>query len=64
MIFFYIETIYVVVHEPGCSVARGILVPWPVIEPVSPALQGRFLTTELPEKSPENMFLNDQRAEF
>ena len=56
--------VVVVVHEPGCSVARGILVPQSGIEPVSPALQGRYLTTELPEKSPENMFLNDQRAEF
>ena len=27
----------------GCSVARGILVPWPGIEPISPAMQGRFL---------------------
>ena len=26
----------------------GILVPWPGIKPVSPALQGRFLTTGLP----------------
>ena len=31
--------------------ARGILVPWPGIEPVSPAWQGRFLTTGPPGKS-------------
>ena len=31
--------------------AHGILVPWPGIEPVSPALQGRFLTTGPPGKS-------------
>ena len=28
-----------------------ILVPWPGIEPASPALEGRFLTTEPPGKS-------------
>ena len=28
---------------PNCSVASGILDPWPGIEPVSPALQGGFL---------------------
>ena len=32
--------------------ARGILVPWPGIEPSSPALQGRFWTTGSPGKSP------------
>ena len=35
----------------GCSVAYGILVPWPGIEPASPALQGGFLTTGPPGKS-------------
>ena len=34
-----------VVHRLGCSKACGILFPWPGIEPESPALQGRFLTT-------------------
>ena len=34
-----------------CPVACGILVPQPRIEPVSPALEGRFLTTGLPGKS-------------
>ena len=29
----------------SCSGARGILVPCPGIEPVSPALHGGFLTT-------------------
>ena len=33
------------------SMACRILVPWPGIEPMSPALQGRFSTTELPGKS-------------
>ena len=34
-----------------CPVACGILVPGPGIEPVSPALEARFLTTEPPGKS-------------
>ena len=38
-------------------VARGILVPWPGIEPASPALQGRFLTIGLPGKSSLPMLL-------
>ena len=36
-----------------CSVACGILVPWPGIEPSSPALQGGFLTGP-PGKSHES----------
>ena len=37
----------VIVHRLSCSVAFGILIPWPGIEPVSPALQGGFLTIGL-----------------
>ena len=36
----------VVVHGLSCSMACGILVLWPGIWPVSPALPGRFLTSE------------------
>ena len=36
----------------SCFEACGILVPQPGIEPVSPALPGRFLTTGPPGKSP------------
>ena len=36
----------------GCPVACGILVPQPGIKLVSPALEGGFLTTEPPGKSP------------
>ena len=39
------------VLELGCPAACGILVPWPRIEPSSPALEGRFLTTGPPGKS-------------
>ena len=39
-------------HEGfSCSAACGILVHWLEIEPKSPALQGRFLTTGPPRKS-------------
>ena len=30
----------------SCPVAQGIIAPWPGIEPMSPALQGRFLTAD------------------
>ena len=39
-------------------VASGILVPWPGIEPTSPALEGEFLTTGPPGKSQELCTLN------
>ena len=35
----------IVVLRLSSSVACGILVPWPGIKPVSPALQGGFVTT-------------------
>ena len=38
-------------HKLTCPVACGILVPQPRTSPVSPALEGRFLTTRLPGKS-------------
>ena len=47
----------------NCSKARRILVPWSGIEPMSPAGQGRFLTTGLPGKSLTPIFLN-QGSEF
>ena len=42
----------------SCSVAGIILVPWPRIEPMSPALQGRFLTTKPPGKSPKYFLIH------
>ena len=36
----------------SCSKACCILVPWPGVEPMSPALQSGFLTTGPPGKSP------------
>ena len=40
-----------------CSpLARGILVPRPEIEPASPVLEGRFLTTGPPRNSPDCQF--------
>ena len=41
----------VVALVPACSVACGISVPWPGIEPASPALRGEFLTTGPPGKA-------------
>ena len=38
----------------SCPAACGILVPWPGIEPVSPVMEGRFLTTGPPRKSQKN----------
>ena len=38
-------------HELSCPVACGILFPGPEIEPMFPALAGRFLTTGPPGKS-------------
>ena len=39
-----------------CPVACRILVPWPRIEPMTPALQDRFLTTGPPRKSQNHLF--------
>ena len=44
----------VVVHGLSCPTACGILVPQPGIEPGSPALEGGFLTTGPPGKSPNH----------
>ena len=49
--------VVIVAYELHWSVACGILVAWPGIEPVSPELQGGFLTTGLPEKSHGRNFL-------
>ena len=38
------------VHRLSCPEASGISVSWPGIEPMSPALVGRFLTTGPPGK--------------
>ena len=34
----------------SCPEACGVLVPWPGMEPMSPALEGGFLTTGPPVK--------------
>ena len=41
----------VAVHRLSCPGACGILVPPPEIEPMSPALEGGFLTTGPPGKA-------------
>ena len=46
----------VVVHGPSCSAACGIF-PEPGLEPVSPALAGRFSTTAPPGKPHDRLIL-------
>ena len=41
----------VVARRLSCLKAYEILVPWPGIDPMSLALEGRFLTSDPPEKS-------------
>ena len=47
----------VAAHGLSCSTAYGILVPQPGIEPTFPGLQGGFLTTGPPGKSPKHVIL-------
>ena len=50
------ESSVVVARGLSCPTACGILLPQPGIEPVSPALEGRFFTTGPPGKSREVLF--------
>ena len=52
----------VVARGFSCPVACGILVPQPGIEPVSTALEGRFLTTGPPGKALKEVLkmMNDE----
>ena len=43
--FFLLGWVFIVEHRLRCSVAWGILVPQPGLEPSSPTLEGRSLTT-------------------
>ena len=45
-----------VVFRLSCPIACGILVPGPGIEPTSPALEGRFLTTTRPPGKSQTIF--------
>jgi len=51
------EGFSIVVCGLRCPVACGILVPQPGIKPVFPALEGGFLATGPPRKSPEYIFI-------
>ena len=44
-------------HGLSCPGVSGILAPQPGIKPMSPALEGRFLTTRPPGKSPKYTLL-------
>ena len=47
-------------HAGPVVVARGILVPWPGIEPTSATQQGRSSTAGLSEKSPSDSLLSTE----
>ena len=49
--FIWLCWVFVAVPGAGCPQAWGILVPWSGIKPVSPALEGRSLTSGPPGKS-------------
>ena len=49
-------TAVVAMRGLSCPAARGILVPAPGMEPASPELEGGFLTTGPPGKSPTLTF--------
>ena len=53
---FWLWCILIVAHRLSYPTAYGILVPWPGIEPLSPASEGRFLTTGPPGKPHEFVF--------
>ena len=69
LIFIWLSSL-VVAHGLSCLAPCGILVPRPGMEPESPALEGRFLTTGPPGKSPAWLFfivchsLNTRNAEI
>ena len=47
----------VATHGPSCPTAHGLLAPQPGIEPASPTLKGRFLTTGLLDSTIVSRFL-------
>ena len=51
--WFWLHWVFVVACGLSCSMACGILVPRPGMEPVSLALEAGFLTTGPPRKSPD-----------
>ena len=55
--FFWLCWVFIVAHEFSYPVPCGILVSRPGIEPMSPALEGGFLTAGPPGKSPKVLFL-------
>ena len=60
-LFIWLPWLLVAARGLSCPVACGILVPWPGIEPTSPALEGRFLTTGPPGKS-HNCYFNIENS--
>ena len=62
-LFSWLHQVLVGAQQLSCSVVCGILVPWPGNKPVSLTLQGRFLTTGPPGKSPATDFLTGNLKE-
>ena len=54
--FFWLCYVSIVALRLNCPVACGLLVPRQGMEPVSPALEGRFLTTGPPGEVPMAFF--------
>ena len=65
LLFFFFWNLYWICYNIACFMfwvfggeARGVLAPWPGIEPTPPALVGGVLTTGPPGKSHVSSFLN------
>ena len=53
---FWLRWAFPVLRGLSCPEPQGILIPWPGIEPISPALEVKFLTTGPPGKSLKQIF--------
>ena len=56
-----VSGLFFVWHGLGCPTACVILLPPPRIEPLSPALEGRFLTAGPPGREVPKLFFNKER---
>ena len=64
---FFVYLLYqvlVVVHEPSCPMACGILVPQPGIKPAPPALEGELFITWPPGKSQWYLLIEERLTEY
>ena len=54
----------VAMHRLSCSGAYGIIIPWPEVEPVFPALRGRFFITGPPGRFQERVLSAPEKASY